>query len=146
MPATLKITDRLTALFLRRPEYFRMMVSSTYPLSEEQIEKYKDDTVRNIEIIPVGNIYVPNAFTPNNDGVNHVFKPSIINIEEDSYQFSVFNRWGNLIFETTDTNQGWSGNFKGTASQEGIYVYVIRAKTKDGRLLDLTGEITLTRY
>jgi gliding motility-associated-like protein len=106
----------------------------------------KDDTVRNIEIIPVGNIYVPNAFTPNNDGVNDVFKPSIINIEEDSYQFSVFNRWGNLIFETTDTNQGWSGNFKGTASQEGIYVYVIRAKTKDGRLLDLTGEITLTRY
>jgi len=45
MPATNKITDRLAALFLRRPEYFRMMASSTYPFSEEQIEKYKDDLV-----------------------------------------------------------------------------------------------------
>lgn len=106
----------------------------------------KDDTVRNIEIIPVGNIYIPNAFTPNNDGINDVFKPSLNNIEEDSYQFSVFNRWGNLLFETTAAGQGWNGIHGGTASPEGVYVYVIKAITKDGRLLELTGEIILSVY
>jgi len=45
LPATLKITDRLTALFLRRPEYFKLLISSSYPLTENQIEKYIDDLV-----------------------------------------------------------------------------------------------------
>jgi PKD repeat protein len=60
-----------------------------------------------LEIQPYYGIYVPNAFTPNNDGKNDVFLPSMYNIQDDSYQLEIFDRWGNLIFATNDVYQGW---------------------------------------
>ncbi|WP_431210509.1 Ig-like domain-containing protein [Puia sp. P3] len=57
------------------------------------------------------NIYVPKVFTPNNDGTNDLLKPILVGIQTFRY-FSVYNRWGNLIFTTEDPNRGWDGTFK----------------------------------
>jgi gliding motility-associated-like protein len=69
-------------------------------------------------------IVLPNAFTPNRDGKNDVFK-----IPEGIYfklqHFSIYNRWGNIIFSTTDINKGWDGTYKGYNADQGTYVYVI---------------------
>ena len=55
-------------------------------------------------------LYVPNAFTPDGDGVNEVFKPVISGVFPDQYLFRVWDRWGNIMFSTTDPNEAWTGN------------------------------------
>lgn len=59
-------------------------------------------------------IWVPNAFTPNNDGVNDVFLPYVENVS--TYTLSIFNRWGQLVFQTNNPNEGWDGSYKGKPS------------------------------
>jgi gliding motility-associated-like protein len=68
--------------------------------------------------------YVPSAFTPNNDGKNDYFKPILLdNVNE--YYFGIYNRWGQLIFETNDINQGWNGMYNGVDQFLGTYVWVM---------------------
>ncbi len=69
--------------------------------------------------------FIPNAFTPNGDGLNDVFGviPRLDYINQ--YRISIFNRWGQMIFETTDLNLGWDGTYQGEACPAGAYVYRI---------------------
>ena len=74
-------------------------------------------------------IYVPNSFTPNGDGSNDIFKPIITaGFDKESYQLLIFNRWGEMVFESYDPNVGWDGTF-GTSqsfeSQDGTYTWRI---------------------
>ncbi|MDO9187769.1 MAG: gliding motility-associated C-terminal domain-containing protein, partial [Bacteroidia bacterium] len=74
--------------------------------------------------VPVGSVYVPSAFTPNNNDIlNDVFKP-VANCVHD-YNFLIFNRWGEKLFETNDKDVGWSGIYKGSMSKADVYVYKI---------------------
>ena len=68
-----------------------------------------------------GFLYFPNAFTPNLDTVNPTFKP--IGKDVISYKMNIYNRWGEKLFETEDINAGWNGNFKGTPSPAGTYIW-----------------------
>jgi trimeric autotransporter adhesin len=78
-------------------------------------------------------INVPNAFTPNNSGLNEVFKPVMTGFDEQGYTMYIFNRWGNLIFETHDMQVGWDGTFHNdnTQVQDGVFTWKIEAKIKD---------------
>jgi len=69
--------------------------------------------------------YIPNAFTPNGDGLNDVFGviPRLDYVNQ--YRISIFNRWGQLLFESSDLNQGWDGTYQGEACPAGAYVYRI---------------------
>ncbi|MBC7865187.1 MAG: PKD domain-containing protein, partial [Bacteroidia bacterium] len=78
-----------------------------------------------IKIIPEYRFWIPNAFTPfNNDDVNPLFKPLVFGVQD--YEFQVFDRWGELIFETHDTEQGWDGTYKGDKVQIDVYVWKIK--------------------
>ena len=66
-------------------------------------------------------LYFPNAFRP--DGVNNVFKPVATGFGGSNYLFQIFNRWGQLIFESTDPELGWDGKYKGNAAPQGTYIY-----------------------
>ena len=69
-------------------------------------------------------IWIPNAFTPfNGDNLNTTFKPVLLGVHD--YNFMIFDRWGELIFETNDTTKGWDGLLNGNPCQEGVYVYKI---------------------
>ena len=70
-----------------------------------------------------GNLFLPNAFTPNNDGINDTYGPLCEGITE--YSFMVFNSWGEEIFESTDTYHWWDGKFKSKHVPTGVYVWVI---------------------
>ncbi len=78
-------------------------------------------------------IYVPNAFTPDNNGLNEVFKPVMEGFDESGYTLYIFNRWGNLIFESHDMQVGWDGTFHDPNDrvQDGVYTWKIIAKIKD---------------
>lgn len=65
--------------------------------------------------------FIPNAFSPNNDGDNDFFKP--VSPSHEKYQFEVFNRWGELMFSTKDPNLGWDGKFASQLAEPGVYVW-----------------------
>ncbi len=80
-----------------------------------------------IKILPEYLIWVPNAFTPfDKDNLNDVFKPETFGVTE--YTMYIFDRWGNLIFETNDVDQGWNGTYKGKPCQIDVYVYKLEYK------------------
>lgn len=67
-------------------------------------------------------VYVPNAFTPNNDNINDVFKPSVYG-KLKSYRFSVFDRYGTLFFTTNDYRKGWNGKVNGRNANPGVLIW-----------------------
>ena len=67
-------------------------------------------------------IAYPNAFTPNNDGVNDSFMP-VIGAVFISYEFTIYNRWGELVFRTTDVKQAWDGRVNGKPQDAGNYIW-----------------------
>ncbi len=96
-----------------------------------------------ITIIKEPNLFHPSAFTPNSDGLNDTFK--VFGQFTAQVEFKIFNRWGELLFLTTDLNLGWDGTYKGNSMPEGTYVF--RAKLTDlaGRTSDRSGTILLLR-
>jgi gliding motility-associated-like protein len=68
--------------------------------------------------------FVPNAFTPNNDGINDVFHPNLYCVE--NYSIAIVDRWGEEIFRSTDLNQSWDGRFKDQLCQVGLYAWKIK--------------------
>jgi gliding motility-associated-like protein len=90
---------------------------------------------------------IPNVFTPNGDGMNDYFFPrQYLTRGLTQFSMNIYNRWGQLIFEAnTLDGSGWDGRFNGVAQPEGVYVYVIDAKFKDGQKEHHQGNITLLR-
>ncbi|HYV92084.1 MAG TPA: gliding motility-associated C-terminal domain-containing protein [Chitinophagales bacterium] len=89
-------------------------------------------------------LYVPDAFTPNHDGLNDGLKI----IEQGNFQlnkFEIFDRWGEMVFATSDINAGWDGTYKGLDSEVGVYVYWIEATNESLKVFHLKGNITLIR-
>ncbi len=74
--------------------------------------------------------YIPNAFTPDGDGLNDAFKPVFSNIDESFYHIRIFDRWGRVVFESDDVEEGWRGDQWGDGYHAGwnVYNYVIRVK------------------
>ncbi len=97
-----------------------------------------------ISIVPDGKIFIPNAFTPNGDGKNDLFR--IVNEGLTSYQLAVFDRWGKSIFLTENSQEGWDGHFPdGQDAPEGVYTFVVKATLTTGETLKRGGTITLIR-
>jgi gliding motility-associated-like protein len=89
-------------------------------------------------------LYVPNAFTPNGDGKNDVFRPIPIGMKFIRY-FKVYNRRGQLIFSTSVQNKGWDGTFKGAAQDADVYVWIVEGVDYQDKLIFQKGIVTLIR-
>ncbi len=88
--------------------------------------------------------YVPNAFSPNNDGFNDIFRPVPVGITSTEY-FRVFNRYGQLVFETNRFMQGWDGTLKGEPQPAGNYVWVLKGVDRYGKAVETKGSVVLVR-
>jgi gliding motility-associated-like protein len=106
-----------------------------------------DDAVEPVCIDPDATLFVPNAFSPNGDGSNEIFRPVGIGLEADQFEMWIFDRWGNLIYHSTDLNGGWDGHVQGKADvcQEDIYVWKIRAVDLKGFKYSKLGHVSLIR-
>jgi gliding motility-associated-like protein len=89
-------------------------------------------------------ILIPTAFSPNNDGINDVFKLENVG-KEQLIEFRVFNRWGTIMFSTKDIHRGWDGVYKGEVQPVGIYGYIVQIKLPDGREELYRGTVTLVK-
>ena len=88
-------------------------------------------------------IFIPTAFSPNSDLTNDILYVRGANIKE--LEFQLFNRWGELVFETTEINKGWNGTYKGKKVDPGVFVYQIKAICFDGQEFIDKGNITLLK-
>lgn len=87
-------------------------------------------TCKSIFVDDAQAIFVPNAFTPDDDGTNDVFLPSLIGFDNSTYSLEIFDRWGTLIFQTKDIDEGWIGNVREGEhyAMAGLYSWVIQVK------------------
>ncbi|MCS3797612.1 gliding motility-associated C-terminal domain-containing protein [Niastella sp. OAS944] len=97
-----------------------------------------------IKVIPRNkDIFVPNVFSPNNDGHNdqlYVYGNYI-----NTFELHIYNQWGQRMIVITDKKQGWDGKFKGSPQPVGVYAYVLKAVMTDGRTVNKKGSITIVR-
>ncbi len=98
---------------------------------------------RQVIVEASGAVGVPNAFTPNGDGVNDILIVKGFGFAD--MQFLVFNRWGELVFQTDDPRIGWDGSYRGREQEMEVYVYVLQGNFADGNTFDLKGNVTLLR-
>ncbi len=88
-------------------------------------------------------LYIPNAFSPNDDGINDYFKAEGTGIVE--FEMRIFDRWGEQVFLSNNINQSWDGMYKGQAPKLDVYTWVVRTKDVRGRFHDLNGHVTIVR-
>lgn len=89
-------------------------------------------------------VFVPTAFTPNSDGKNDILRPiaaGIMQIET----FSIYNRWGQLVFKSNVSGKGWDGTIGGVAQPSGVYVWLVKATDYNGRPYSKKGTVTLIK-
>jgi gliding motility-associated-like protein len=103
-----------------------------------------------VQAVIYGQLLIPNAFIPNKSGAgsgnalnNEVFLPLVQKVTK--FQMLVFNRWGQLMFESTDPEVGWDGYFQGKLCVQDVYIYRITAEYENGRSVTRTGDINLIR-
>jgi gliding motility-associated-like protein len=92
-----------------------------------------------------GRVLVPNAFTPNGDNNNDLFKPTLTGVVNTEYTFQVFDRWGIKLFETHDINEGWDGVYMNKPAVLDAYIWLINGKFVDGSYFEEKGNVTLLR-
>ena len=89
-------------------------------------------------------MFVPKAWSPNGDGHNDYLFPLAVNIKELKY-FRIFNRWGNLMFESTELLKGWDGQFNGKQQPMDVYTWILEATGINGEKIKLMGNSVLLR-
>ncbi len=97
-----------------------------------------------LTISPQTTLYIPNTFTPDGNKFNNVFQPIVYDALK--YNLQIFNRWGMLIFETSNQKEGWDGTYKGEICQDGVYTYLVKyTDIQTNEKISKTGFVNLLR-
>ena len=106
------------------------------------------DTLQKVvDVRPVNTFYFPNAFSPNNDGKNDLFLGKGLKAGIHDYTMRIYNRWGGLIYESDNLNEGWNGTLmnEGTRVETGVYIYQVEYKKARGEVVSEKNYINLIR-
>lgn len=104
-----------------------------------------DMITQTIVIDPEFIIYVPNAITNDDDGLNEIFLPVISGEDPLTYELMIFDRWGELLFETDNPNLGWDGTYRGVFVETEVYVWKIKVKDMQGEFYNYIGHVTVLK-
>jgi PKD repeat protein len=128
----------------------------TFPvvLTVTDVDGCTGEVTHDIEILPVYDIDIPNAFSPNPNGGgggaydptdlgNDVFFPFVKFVKD--FKMRIYNRWGELVFESLDINTGWDGYYRGQLSQQDVYIYQLWIRFVDDKEIEKKGDLTLFR-
>ena len=113
----------------------------SYDVEQKVINQYgcADSITKLAKIEGKHQVFIPNAFTPDGDGKNDIFRPKGEGIATEKYHLRIYDRWGKLMFESKKPEQGWDGKVNGEPVPSGIYVYEVRVKN------DYTGRVRTRR-
>lgn len=121
-------------------------VTTTYTLTcSDSIGCVQTDTVTVFVDVYCGEVFVPNAFSPNDDGQNDVLYARIDPLCLTSFEFVVFNRWGQVVFRTEDPTIGWDGVFNGVKCETAVFTWMAKGTLVDGTGIDQSGNVSLIR-
>jgi gliding motility-associated-like protein len=102
-----------------------------------------DDSVK-VWVVSQPSYFVPNAFTPNGDGLNDLLRPIAVGYSANNY-FKVFNRFGEVVFYSKDFKEGWNGTYKGQLADIGTYFWELSVTNRFGKKEFYKGDVTLIR-
>ena len=128
-------TGASSAQILMKP-----LETTTYCAMVTNANGCKREACVEVQVRAESTLYIPNVFTPNGDGINDEFQTLSYNLSE--FDIKIFNRWGQLLFQTNDPLKGWDGSFRGQ-TVAGVYVFILKAKGNDGSEYRKSGHITL---
>jgi gliding motility-associated-like protein len=97
-----------------------------------------------MQVLKKPGYYLPTAFTPNGDGLNDIARPYLVGMK-GLKNFSVFNRWGQLVFYTTKEGEGWNGKYNGEDLDTGVYIWMLEFYDNSNLLINKKGTITIIR-
>ena len=101
-----------------------------------------NDTVL-VTVKPEVHLFIPNAFSPNGDGNNDLFK--VVGGPFEFFHLSIYNRWGTLVYESDNESDGWDGRYRGLPQAVGTYIYIVRATDEFGVPFTREGNVILLR-
>ena len=143
-PSTGLINPRIYNPIFRHNRETEYLISMTAPSGcvtvDTMLVRVYAETNNNLK----PNLWVPTAWSPNGDGYNDLLFPFHVNIIELKY-FRVFNRWGELVFETNQLNHGWNGIYKGAPQVMDTYTWTVHAIGIDGTVFKFAGNAVLLR-
>jgi gliding motility-associated-like protein len=125
------------------PHAFPVRTTSYTLIVTDPTTLCKDTAIIKLIVDPAKKVYIPNAFTPNNDSKNDVWKVFTSGVKY--FQATVFDRWGEKVFESSDLQHGWDGTFKGAPVQPGIYTYIVNVTYLDGEVIKNQGSLTVLK-
>lgn len=100
------------------------------------------DSITKYIIVEAGiNVFIPTAFTPNQDGFNNIFIPTYEHVKK--VEFVVYDRWGEEMFTTQSLTEGWDGTYKGAAVPDGVFVYFVKVIGQDNKSYSFKGTVTV---
>ncbi len=141
-PITWEENPYLSCTYCNFPEVNPPETTTFYASVTTEYDCIESDSVT---VFVRGQIYVPNAFTPDGDGLNDIFKARGVDIA--TFNMKIFNRWGDLVFESNNIDEGWNG---GTRNSDyycppDMYQYIIVAQEEQGEVFELSGHVVLIR-
>ncbi|MDI1355883.1 MAG: gliding motility-associated C-terminal domain-containing protein [bacterium] len=105
-----------------------------------------DTLVKYIKVIDDLRIYIPNAFTPNDDGINDVFAVKGQGMKTDNYSLQIVDRWGDVVFSSKDINEAWDGRYNGVVVRDGVYNYYLKVVGQNGEgRKEISGYVTVIK-
>ncbi|MFH0893368.1 MAG: PKD domain-containing protein [Bacteroidota bacterium] len=104
-----------------------------------------DSTMQTVIIKDPFSIWVPNAFTPDGDGINDYFGPKGTNFDPDHFEMYIYNRWGEQLFSTTNINHCWDGRVNGNVCKQDVYIWMIILRVNDEKFQKFQGHVTIIR-
>lgn len=132
---------------VNQPAIYSVVVTTDCSTANQDVEVYPGDDCVIPEVFK--EIYVPNVFSPNNDNINDVFLVSFgSDLEVTGMEGTIFDRWGNLVYNSKEIPFSWDGFFRNEALQPGVFAYVIKLTYLDGGLereVLLSGDVTLVK-
>jgi len=134
--------DGGTSTFMNETHYY--ILPGKYGVIQTVKNRFdcSDKIEKVITILPEFRFWIPNAFTPDENNLNDIFRPVTIGVS--NYSFTIFDRWGHVIFESDDLSKGWDGKFKGKPCKQDVYVWRIRYSNDVTQKYELkTGHVTL---
>ena len=122
----------------------RIIVYAKFSKDGDVLEDNNEENPFTVTIAE-SSLQMPNAFSPNGDGINDIYKAKDGYQSLTEFHAYIFNRWGQKLFEWTNPADGWDGTYKGKPVKDGVYFCLVKAKGADGKTYNIKRDVNLLR-
>ena len=123
---------------------YRIVAYARFTMDDDIVEYTNEDDPFTVDVSE-SVLYMPNAFSPNGDGINDIYKAKSGYTSIVEFHATIFNRWGKKLFEWNDPAEGWDGTYQGKDVKQGVYFVLVKARGADGKEYVIKRDVNLLR-